>query len=281
MCTGLSNPEDKTSSMHYSLINRFRGALLGTAIGEILGANCQQPQAWREIEHWGFRNPVEPSAWGKMAVMQAHFLINEKCRIPIPNANDEKVMIALIPIALFYHEDLTLLKIHLEAALGCASTDNAADNASADNTADNAADNAADNTADNTADSASAQVLERCLQIGEAIALTLQEKSAPHPDFRLTLLQTAKLPHPQVHCAIAGALAGAAHSIAGIPPSWRQRLNNAGYASFWGLTSEAELLKIADDLLAAWSGVYHPTQRLINPVVAAPRMIRRELQRFW
>lgn len=230
--------------MHHSLIDRFRGALLGAAMGEILGANCQQPQAWREVERWGCCPPVEPSAWGKLAIVQAQALIGEKHRPLIPlisQAEDESVMIALLPIALFYHEDLTLLKFHLEAALGCAP----------------------------------AQVLDRCLQIGAAIALTLQEKSAPIPDFRLTLLQAAKMPHPQVHCAIAGALAGAAHSLTGIPPSWRQRFNQAGYASFWRLTSEAELLQTADDLLAAWSGVYHPTQRLGNPVVAAPRMIRR------
>lgn len=227
--------------MHHSLIDRFRGALLGTAIGEILGANCQQPQTWREAEHWGFHPPREPSVWGKMAVMQAQSLIHESGRVPISNTDDERVMIALIPIALFYHEDLTLLRFHLEAALG----------------------------------GASAQVIERCLQVGEAIALTLQEKSPPIPDFRFTLLQTAKMPHPEVQCAIAGALAGAAHSVTGIPPSWRQRLNRSGYASFWELISETELLQIADDLLAAWSGVYHPAQRLANPVVSAPQMIRR------
>jgi hypothetical protein len=220
-------------------------------MGEILGVNCQQPQAWREIEHWGCRPPVEPSPWGKLAIVQAQALIGEKSvgeksigeknRLLIPQAEDENVMIALLPIALFYHEDLTLLKFHLEAALGCAP----------------------------------AQVLGRCLKIGEAIALTLQEKSVPRPDFRLTLLQAAKMPHPHVNCAIAGALAGAAHSLTGIPPSWRQRFNQAGYASFWGLTSEVELSQIADDLFAAWSGIYHPTQRLGNPTVAAPRMIRR------
>ncbi len=237
--------------MHSSLLNRFRGALLGTVIGEVLGANCQQPQAWREVEHWGCYHPVEPSAWGKMAITQAQFLVHEKGKIPIPNVEDERVMIALLPIALFYHEDLTLLEVHLEAALGCALADRT------------------------LADRALAQVLGRCLQVGEALALSLQEKSAPVPDFRLTLLQAAKKPHPQMHCAIAGALAGAAHGITGIPPSWRQRLNQAGYASFWGLSSEAELLQIADDLLAAWAGVYHPTQRLVNPVVATPRMMRR------
>ena len=234
---GLSHLDNRIS-MHHSLIDRFRGAILGAVMGEILGVNCQQPQAWRDVEHWGCCPPVEPSPWGKLAIGQAQALIGERTKPLILPIEDESVMIALLPIALFYHEDLTLLNFHLEAALGCAS----------------------------------AQVLERCLH-GEAtpwgylgeIALTLQEKSAPILDFRLTLLQAAKMPHPHVNCAIAGALAGAAHSLTGIPPSWRQRFNQAGYASFWGLTSEVELLQIADDLFAAWSGVYHPTQRLGKP----------------
>ncbi|NJR39240.1 MAG: ADP-ribosylglycohydrolase family protein [Leptolyngbyaceae cyanobacterium CSU_1_4] len=234
--------------MHYSLLSRFRGALLGTAIGEILGANCQQPQSWREVEHWGLQRPAEPSTWGKRAVMQAQLLV-EGSSLPFPDPEDERVLIALVPIALFYHEDLTLLKLHLQASLDCASAQ----------------------------DSASGLPIGEPTSCGslEAIALTLQQQSAPRLDFRRTLLQAAKLPHPPVHCAIVGALAGAAHGITGIPASWRQRLNRAGYASFWGLVSEAELLQIADDLLAAWSGVYHPTQRLGNPVVAAPRIIRR------
>jgi hypothetical protein len=239
--------------MHYPLIHRFQGALLGAAIGEILGANCQQaPQPWREVEHWGLHLP-KPSPWGKLAVIQAQWLIQGKGTMPLPQVPEpspaqrfpsgrleQNLPIALLPIALFYHEDLALLQAHFAAALCYYSP----------------------------------QILDRCLEVGEAIALILQEKAPPQSsDFRLTLLHSAKT-CPD-HCAIAGAIAGATHRLAGIPPSWRHRLNRAGYASFWGLTTEAELLQTAGDLLAAWSGIYHPTQRLLDPVVAMPRVMRR------
>jgi hypothetical protein len=228
--------------MSYSLINQFRGAIVGAAIGEILGANCQQPQSWREVEHWGLRVPPVPSVWGEMAIEQAHSLIHGKDQALTlsPDVEAEQVMIAILPIALFYHEDLARLNAHLTAAL--------------------------------REDFAP---IDRYSQFGETIALTLQEKTRPAPfqDFRLALLQAAKA--QPGHCAIVGAQAGAAYGLTGIPPSWRHRLNRVGYASFWKLRSEAELLQIADDLLAAWAGVYHPTQRQVNPVVAAPRVIHR------
>jgi hypothetical protein len=232
--------------MPYSLINQFRGALMGAAIGEILGLNCQHPQAWREVEHWGLCVPAQPSAWGKRAIAQAQALIHGKDRSPLSFNSEnsieaEQAMIALLPIALFYHEDVARLKAHLAAALiNCP------------------------------------QLIDRCGQIGATIALTLQQKSSPiepSHDFRLTLLQTAKTAPGQ--CPIVGAQAGAAYGLTGIPASWRHRLNRAGYASVWGLRSEAEGLQIADDLLAAWAGVYHPMQRQVNPVVAAPRVIHR------
>jgi hypothetical protein len=229
--------------MSYSLINHFRGAIVGAAIGEILGANCQQPQSWQEVEHWGLRIPSVPSVWGEMAMEQSLSLIHGKNRALAlsPDVEAEQAMIALLPIALFYHEDLSRLNAHLEKALK----------------------------------EYPAPLLDRCIQFGETIALTLQEKTRPAPfqDFRLTLLQVAK-EQPE-HGAIVGAQAGAAYGLTGIPPSWRHRLNRVGYASFWKLRSETELLQIADDLLAAWAGVYHPTQRQNNPVVAAPRVIRR------
>jgi hypothetical protein len=233
--------------MPYSLINQFRGALMGAAIGEILGLNCQHPQAWREVEHWGLRLPAQTSAWGKRAIEQAQALIHGKNRSPLSLDSEntieaEQAMIALLPIALFYHEDVARLKAHLSAAL-----------------------------------IDSPQLIDRCGQMGAAIALTLQQKSSPAEpshDFRLTLLQTAKTAPGQ--CPIVGAQAGAAYGLTGIPASWRHRLNRAGYASVLGLASEAEAVQIADDLLAAWAGIYHPTRRQVNPVVAAPRIIRRD-----
>jgi hypothetical protein len=230
--------------MSYSLINQFRGAIVGAAIGEILGANCQQPQqkSWRDVEHWGLRLPPVPSVWGEMAIEQALSLIHGKdWTLALSPDTEAQAMIALLPIALFYHEDVARLKAYLTAALK----------------------------------ESPAPLIDRCRQFGETIALTLQDKSrlALFQDFRLVLLQVAK-EQPE-HCASVGIQAGAAYGLTGIPPSWRHRLNRVGYASVWKLRSEAELLQIADDLLAAWAGVYHPSQRQVNPVVAAPRRIRR------
>jgi ADP-ribosylglycohydrolase len=166
---------------------------------------------------------------GKLAIEQAQAFIAGEGILPY----DESALLPLIPIALFYHEDLALLE---------------------------------------------RQSLDpQSLRIAEAIATALQSKSPPS-DFRHTLLHAAQT--PSAHCAlldsalldsaIAGAISGAAHSITGIPPSWRKRLAKAGYAPFWGFT-EAELLQTADHLLAAWAGVYHPTQGRVLPIAAAPR----------
>lgn len=70
--------------MRYSLLHRFHGALLGAALGEVLGANCQrQLQAgrsidWRQMEAWGFLpiNPLQAApGLGKSAIEQAHRLL--------------------------------------------------------------------------------------------------------------------------------------------------------------------------------------------------------------
>jgi hypothetical protein len=165
---------------------------------------------------------------GKLAIEQAQSFIAGNGILP----HNESALLTLIPIALFYHEDLALLRRQM---------------------------------------SASSALGEQSWRIAEAIALALQSQSPP--DFRHTLLHAAQ--NSSAHCAlldsaIAGAISGAAHSITGIPPSWRKRLAKAGYAPFWGLT-EAELLQTADHLLAAWAGVYHPASGRVLPLAAAPR----------
>lgn len=102
-------------------------------------------------------------------------------------------------------------------------------------------------------------------------------------DLRLSVVRAARCPQPQVTCAIAGALSGAYNSIAGIPVNWRlalgkQKEENSPLAQLWGINSEAELLRLAARLLAAWSGVYDPEKFLIDPsqvpAVAAPKVIK-------
>jgi ADP-ribosylglycohydrolase len=82
-------------SMRYSLSSRFQGVLLGAALGEILGTQCQvvqtyqpqakQPLSWADISHWGFSNSASAtsanstaaitSGWGHVAVQVAKGLI--------------------------------------------------------------------------------------------------------------------------------------------------------------------------------------------------------------
>lgn len=103
-------------------------------------------------------------------------------------------------------------------------------------------------------------------------------------DFRLTVIRAAQLNfQPQVVCALAGALSGAYNSLTGIPTTWQTKLSCTEQAQssslltkLWGVNSE-ELLQLGDQLLAAWAGVYRPTQfsTSANQVsVAAPNVIR-------
>lgn len=102
-------------------------------------------------------------------------------------------------------------------------------------------------------------------------------------DLRLSVLRASRCPQPQITSAIAGALSGAYNSTAGIPVAWRlaleqQKGENSPLATLWGVNSEAELLRLAARLLAAWSGVYDAEKFLIDPsqvfAVGAPQVIK-------
>lgn len=102
-------------------------------------------------------------------------------------------------------------------------------------------------------------------------------------DLRLSVVRAARCPQPQITSAIAGALSGAYNSIGGIPVGWRLALGkekeeNSPLTKLWGVNSEAELLRLAARLLAAWSGVYDAEKFLIDPTqvppVAAPNALK-------
>jgi hypothetical protein len=105
-------------------------------------------------------------------------------------------------------------------------------------------------------------------------------------DFRVTCLQAIKNQHNSKVCgAIAGAISGAYNSMAGIPVTWHLGLDEAKLAQ-WGLTSFSQMVKLADALVAVWSGAYdvlpesieakEVDRDLISPLeaIAAPYIIR-------
>ncbi|MGV0105063.1 ADP-ribosylglycohydrolase [Nostoc sp. DSM 114160] len=89
-------------------------------------------------------------------------------------------------------------------------------------------------------------------------------------DFRLTVLQAthnrnsqqdATLLNSQATGAITGALSGAYNGIGGIPVNWQVLLLQRN-SPVWGLTSFSQVLELTDAFVGVWSGVYNLT---LNP----------------
>ncbi|MBD2182893.1 ADP-ribosylglycohydrolase family protein [Planktothrix sp. FACHB-1355] len=329
--------------MQYSLLSRFRGALLGAAVGEIWGA---YGNSWQ----LGVKQPSgQLYSWGRLVVRGTEGLIRqgkldladwrESPEETLPSPTDTgkhqditassyfppksvsgSGIVATVPVALFFHEDEAKLRQNLHQVADVWQDDSV--------------------------------LKDGTLAVGYAIALALKEKldpatlipqtleyldvetplvqqlkqvqslldegaglemtlatlmprhSAPRPnaaialafycflstleDLRLSVIRASRCPQAQITGAIAGAISGAYNSIAGIPVGWRlalgDRHSSSGYendsplATLWGLNSEAELLRLAARLLAAWSGVYDADKFLIDTsivaAVAAPKVIK-------
>lgn len=111
------------------LADRFRGAMLGAALGEILGANyqhhlnaqinAQTPVNWLEVGNWGFE-PLPDSTtpgWGHIAIQQAREIEQGRLREAKLEKGQEGDRgwstgwsIATLPFALVYHENWHFLQ---------------------------------------------------------------------------------------------------------------------------------------------------------------------------
>ncbi|MBR8838415.1 MAG: ADP-ribosylglycohydrolase family protein [Stigonema ocellatum SAG 48.90 = DSM 106950] len=102
-------------------------------------------------------------------------------------------------------------------------------------------------------------------------------------DFRLSVLRATQNDDTlQGVSAITGALSGAYNSTAGIPTTWQVLLQHAKSQES-ELTSFSQVLKLADALVAEWSGVYNGSYStevtdekswLSLQAIASPRVIR-------
>ena len=84
-------------------------------------------------------------------------------------------------------------------------------------------------------------------------------------DCKLSIQRSRRSPNSGF---IVGALSGAYNSASSIPSSWQTLLIEAK------TSTEPEMLKLSNSLVAVWSGVYDSEAKLTATAVAAPRVIR-------
>ncbi|MEH2324087.1 MAG: ADP-ribosylglycohydrolase family protein [Nostoc sp.] len=281
--------------MRYSPISRFKGTLLGALLGESLATGDIQSQSYQDL--------------GRMAVLGTQSLIalgrldlddwiarqqQESLHLAAVDDISIKIIIATLPIALFFHENPIKLRQNLLHVLKIWEDDPI--------------------------------VRDGTLAVGYAIALALTEKLNPLTlipqtisfleetptsipkklltvqslleqgaglsraqaefakeeqvsntiamafycflstleDFRLAVLRAnyngnfmedSTPLSLQATGVITGALSGAYNGIGGIPVNWQVLLLQRN-SPRWGLTSFSQMLKLIDAFVAVWSGVY-------------------------
>lgn len=117
------------------------------------------------------------------------------------------------------------------------------------------------------------------------LALALYGFLSTPDDYRLSLLQVARLAdyislNRAISCTLVGVISGLYNGLIGLPLLWRQQIwskLNVKQIQSAGITSEQQIIELADHFLAVWSGAQNPTDWLKQPhtnITTAPRVIR-------
>ncbi|MEO1374048.1 MAG: ADP-ribosylglycohydrolase family protein [Cyanobacteria bacterium J06635_10] len=295
--------------MRYSLKSRVRGTLLGGLLGQSLAAT--------ETE--------ESYDWSSGIVQNIESLI-EKGRFDLEEWNNPevscnlmlaKVILATLPIALFFHENKIKLRENLLLAIKNNNHPDIRDGvlavcyliAQSLNEKINPNTLVAEITSfigetttdlptklqqvnNLIAENVGLEELQNCLgkenNTSNTIAVAFYSFVNTKEDFRLTCLQAIQNKQDSQTCGvIAGAISGAYNSMTGIPITWHLGLDEAKLAQ-WGFTSFSQMVKLADALVAVWSGAYHMSPQFLdtkeardkdlsfspNEAIAAPYIIR-------
>ena len=307
--------------MRYSLVSRFRGTILGALLGEI-------------ITNGGNREPLHPTSldWYKMAVQCAESLINLG-RVDLNNWQEQQqefpnlaatlsvspeAILATLPLALFFHENIIKLRENLLDVVHIWHNDPllrdgilAISFAIAQSLTEKLSRVTLIPLTISFIGETSTSLPEQLLKVNylldcqaglERVQAELMREENDRctiamafycflstlEDFRLSVLRaTQNEDDLQGLSAITGALSGAYNSTVGIPVTW-QVLPLKAKSKESELTSESQMLKLADALMAVWSGVYNTSysnevtdedcanaqSHLPLQAIAAPRVIR-------
>lgn len=310
--------------MRYSINSRFRGTILGLAIGARLGRlgatpKIHQTSVNQSQEQQNYSNPfdeqiIKPVVAGIKSLIQKgrfdledwhHAVGRDLSFSPLHS------IIATVPLALFYHENEIKLRSNLQLALAAVGQDDPESQdivlavgyaiAQAMHTPLYPPELIAQTISFLGEKSIISQKLYQVKSLLEhnagieTVATALEQQHHPSSsfalafycwlstveDFRLSIGRVIqKSSQPQFACAITGALSGAYNGLAGIPATLRQPLfsRSANLMPSGSMTTEKEMLKLCDALVAVWSGVYdqanQPADLTKVAAIAAPQVIK-------
>ncbi len=303
--------------MQHALLSRFQATLLGAVLGEAIGLQHQKNPALK----LGFisKQSMPNLQWAPLTYFYTQQLIQHNrfetvlFQEPIPQTSGEAI-IALLPVALFFHEDRLKLWQKLEYATGWRSSNiepldmfaiGCAIAAALQETLDPLTliptlitDLRSLNPIEETTTIQQLQRVQRLLdeQAGLEMAITSLTSQAIHSEIGLALYCFLSTPHDlrlalmrsaqtgarsSIICAITGALSGAFNSTNGIPIEWQLAIDS-WEPPLHPVLTQSELLELANQLLASWSGVYNPLTFSKEfgqclPAIAAPQVIRKAM----
>lgn len=315
--------------MRYSINSRFRGTILGLAIGARLGCGTKQclstpkgtPNTLQITEQSLSQNHPGASdaqvidlalAGTRSLIQKGRFDLSDwhQCVAKDLSVSRANSIIATLPVALFFHENEIKLRSSLQLALAAVGQDEPENRdialavgyaiaqalqaplhpptfISQTITLLGSSSRLSQKLSlvksfleHNTGIETVATALEQD-HLSSCLALVFYCWLSSLEDFRLTILRVMRNSRqPQFTCAITGALSGAYNGTLGIPATLQQPLFSptAELISGGSMTTQKEMLRLSDALVAVWSGVYDQANQqgnLTGAAIAAPRVITR------
>jgi len=293
--------------MRYSLLNRFQGALLGAALGEISGSQQLErslilaPQIDLEV----MRTQIAVKGFESL-IRQGRLNLKDWVAHLPPSAKLEALTVSetaiiTLPIALFSHENLVTLREQLtlaastfrqgafqdsygEFVMGYAIAQALTEKLNPQTLIVQILNYLQDSAHPLLQQLAQVQtLLEQRASLTTAvthlchnsdsqeiaIALAFYCFLSTPEDFRLSITRATRTGYqPPITSALTGILSGVYNSLIGIPLAWRLAFDNQ---------DQTKILPLASRLVAVWSGAYHPEtslQEYHQMAVAAPRVIQ-------
>ncbi|MEH2200724.1 ADP-ribosylglycohydrolase family protein [Nostoc sp.] len=282
--------------MLYSPMSRFRGTFLGAFLGVSLASGGMQSQSYLDLGRMAILGTESLIALGKLDLddwiarqqeESLHLIATDDISI--------KIIIATLPVALFFHENpiklrqnlLLVLKIWeddpvvrdgtlaIAYAISLALTEKLNPLTLIPQTISFLGETptsipkkllAVQNLLEQGAGFSRAQAeFAKEEKLSNIVAMAFYCFLSTLEDFRLAVLQANRNSNPKVKevtslssqatSAITGALSGAYNGIGGIPVNWQVSLLQRN-SPVWGLTSFSQMLQLIDTFVAVWSGVY-------------------------